>query len=154
MELGDSVIVGSFLSLLGMIIILELNNRNWFKRENFKLERDNVKATNRLNLKKLEKEMGLTKTPSVKASQQETSNPMSMLAPIVKQLSADQLKGLADMFLGNYSDSEEPPIEEGGLADILLEQAEAHPELAKAVLNQVIPAITKNNINDKTDMTY
>ena len=35
-DTGTAIIVGSLLSLLGAIVIIQLNNSNWFKRENFR----------------------------------------------------------------------------------------------------------------------
>jgi len=62
MDIGDSIIIGSFVSLMGMIIILQLNTRNWFKKENFKMQKTNIMNENRLKLRKLEKDMGLQKS--------------------------------------------------------------------------------------------
>lgn len=149
-DTGTAIIVSGIISLMGMIVWSERNHIFWFKKENYKAKRKLEDAENKLKLKKLERELGLSKITPSKEIPAETSNPLLALAPIVKQMSPDQLKGLAEMFLGGDIAEE---IGEGGIGEVLLEQAEQHPELAKAVLDKVLPVITKNNINAQSD-TY
>ena len=47
-------------SIVGSIVVTQMWQLNWFKRENFKISRDVTKAENKLKLKKLEKELGIT----------------------------------------------------------------------------------------------
>jgi len=98
MDIGTSIIIGSFISLIGMIIILERNTVNWFKKENWKMQKTNIMNENRIKLRKMEKELGLTKTP-IKT---ESSIPSGLIGELV------------NTYLQNQSESGG-----GGLQDII-----------------------------------
>lgn len=97
--MGDSLILMGFINLIGIIIILEFRDRSWFKKENFKIQKTNVMAQNKLTLKKMAKEMGVTLTPQ-KQEPAGTLDTIKMLAPILQNLDPDTVGLLADRFLG------------------------------------------------------
>ncbi|GAH01853.1 unnamed protein product, partial [marine sediment metagenome] len=104
------LIVVSLISLAGMVLLFTLNNSTWFKKENFKIKKKNTMDVNRLNLKKLEKELGIT--GAVEKPYQEPQTPLETganLLNVAKNLSSDQLKALADKFLGEEDYDEKEP---------------------------------------------
>ena len=88
------LIVTSVISLMGMVLFFMINNSNWFKRENFKLQAATVKAENKLKMKKLEKDLGIT----------QKKNPIQDI----------DIKGLISEYLGG---EEEP--REGSILDAI-----------------------------------
>ena len=111
MDIGTSIIIGSFISLIGMIIILERNTVNWFKKENWKMQKTNIMNENRIKLRKMEKELGLTKTP-IKT---ESSIPSGLIGELV------------NTYLQNQSESGG-----GGLQDIIGGFIENNPEIVES----------------------
>lgn len=89
------IIATSLIGMMGMFLFLLLSNQNWFKRENFKLQAATVKAENKLKLKKLEKELGISQKPK-------------------NDLSNIDIKGLISEYLGG---EEEP--REGSILDAI-----------------------------------
>jgi hypothetical protein len=111
MDIGTSIIIGSFISLIGMIIILERNTVNWFKKENWKMQKTNIMNENRIKLRKMEKELGLTKTP-IKT---ESSIPSGLIGELV------------NTYLQNQSESGG-----SGLQDIIGGFIENNPEIVES----------------------
>ena len=124
------LIAVSIISLAGMVLLFTMNNSMWFKKQNFKVDIFNVKATNKLNLRKLEKEMGLT--PS--KSSPPTPSPLGgieKLLPLLKNLDADALGGLIEAYTGLTTEEGS----EGTMLDTMLGYAEDHPEIVKGLLS-------------------
>jgi hypothetical protein len=94
-------------SIVGAIITTQLWQMNWFKKENFKIKRDNLKAENRIKIKKLERELGLQTKKAVQ-NQEKTGilGQIGDLASIAKELDPDQLRGLVDLALGHGEEGE------------------------------------------------
>jgi len=128
------IIAASIISLIGMIFIFMLNNNNWFKRQNFKIQAANIKAENKLKLKKLERELGLR---NVEKSPPDNigANPslLSSLAPLLKNMDGEQLKALAEQFLPEGAEETEPE----GIGGMLLEFAQDNPELVQGLLKGI-----------------
>lgn len=108
---GELIVV-SLISTAGMILITQLLQLNWFKKENFKIQKYNIMGENRIKLKKLERDLGVKNVlPEVK----EEVGPLStitQLLPLLKNLDPDQLGALIDKFVGGSSE----PVEEGALS--------------------------------------
>jgi len=121
---GELIFLG-FIMLIGQIILLQMWNRNWFKKENFKLQRDNVKAENRLKLKKLEKEFGLTKGRSASSEIKNAPDYIDLL----KNLDPDKIRGILDVLQGG-----EEGESEGGIGDII---KQIPPEVIEGFLSGV-----------------
>lgn len=100
------LIAVSLISLAGMVLLFTLNNSTWFKKENFKIQKYNVMATNRLNLKKLEKDLGL-KPSKLPKEEKSTVENISSWVSLLKDLDPDQIKALATKFLGGGEEYEE-----------------------------------------------
>ena len=110
-----------FIMLVGQIILFQMWNNSWFKKENFKLQRDTVKAENRLKLKKLEKEFGL-KGKSVASEIKNESSIMDLL----KNLDRDKITDILELLQGGETTEKE------GIAGIL---EQIPPELIEGFLN-------------------
>lgn len=101
---GELIIV-TFVSSIFMLIAVERLNHNWFKKENFKLQRDFSKAKYRIDLKKMEKDLGF---PSQKAGLTTQQTPMQEgsglniagLLPLIKNLDPDQLQAILQGLTG------------------------------------------------------
>jgi hypothetical protein len=128
--MGIAVIGASFISMIGFIIILELNNRNWFKKENWKLTRDFSKQKYRIDLKKMEKDLGITttrkKTPEV-------------------QITPDIIKTLVNTYLGGNEEEGEQPE---GLPGMLMNFAEENPELVQQFLKGITKGKNESGANE------
>lgn len=139
---GELIYVAIIMQIGTLITILLWSNtslRKYFAKENFKTGLANVRAENRLNLKKLEKDLGLG---SVKSQITPTTPPsvdklglLSQLAPLLSKLDGDQLGILIDKFVGGEELTE---IAEGagGILDSI------PPELIKSFLE----GIQKGNV--------
>jgi hypothetical protein len=103
---GELIFLG-FIMLIGQIILLQMWNHNWFKKENFKLQRDTVKAENRIKLKKMEKELGL----GGRSASTEIKNESSLI-DLLKNLDRDKIGGILEAL---QPDEEQ----EGGLTGII-----------------------------------
>ena len=126
------LIVVSLISIAGMIITTQLWQLNWFKKENFKIHKSNVMGENRIKLKKLEREIGLKGTKLDMPETPSTLGTLASLAPLLKNLDADQLGLLIDKFTGG----ELPETEEGGALGFL-------DNLPPELVEKGIAAITK-----------
>jgi len=102
---GELIYLG-FIMLIGQIIIMQMWNMNWFKKENFKIRKYNTMATNKLTLRKLEKEMGLTKGKEPKEEKSAVENISSWMS-MLKSLDPEQIQALATKFLGGGEEYEE-----------------------------------------------
>ena len=128
--MGEELIVVSIISMIGMIIITQLWQMNWFKRENFKITKTSVMAENRVRLKKLERDLGLKNTPEPK----EPGSNMDLiknLLPVLKNLDGDQIMQLSERFLGGSE-----AVAEGGgdVIDMLGDVVTNNPELVQSFL--------------------
>jgi len=126
---GELIFLG-FLMLIGQIILLQMWQNNWFKKENFKINKSNVMATNKLQLRKLEKEMGLTpgKMPKEEATGLDKISGIAGLVPLLKGLDPDQVGALVDRFLGEGSSDSDDAL------SMLLGFADENPGVVKSFL--------------------
>jgi len=97
---GELIFLG-FIMLIGQIILLQMWNANWFKKENFKMQRDTIKAENRIKLKKMEKELGL-KGQSASTEIKNETNIMDLL----KNLDRDKIADILEMLQGGENEPE------------------------------------------------
>lgn len=148
---GELIFLG-FIMLIGQIILLQMWNNNWFKKENFKIQKSNVMAENKLKLRKLEKEMGLKPTKGGKTEEKSTLNKLGGLAellPLLKMLDEDQLSGLVDRFIGGTDTGDEEQDE--GLVDTLMGYAEEHPDVVKGLLEGISKIPAGSSVEKKMD---
>jgi hypothetical protein len=127
---GELIIV-SIISLIGTIIIATMFNANWFKKENFKLQKQNILAENRIKFKRLEKEMGLRdKAPAMD---------YSALLP------------LAEKFL-KPAESAEDWVDESpdGVTGALLDYAAAHPDIVQSLAKGFLDKSKQNQGGNET----
>jgi hypothetical protein len=106
---GELIFLG-FIMLIGQVILFQMWNSSWFKKENFKLQRDTVKAENRIKIKKMEKELGL----SGKSASREIKNESNLL-DLLKNLDKDKVSDILGMLQGG----EEAEEGGGGLSEII-----------------------------------
>jgi hypothetical protein len=143
-DMGTAIIVSSFLTMIGLLVFSQLGLRNYFKKENFKISKSNIMAQNKLNLKKLEREMGLTPSKSPKEEKSgSVLDTLGALAPLIKNLEPDQIAGLIEAFIGG----------EGGAAtgDFISNFVNENPELVNNFLEGLKGGINKG---DNTGLGY
>lgn len=136
-DMGLAIIITGLSMNIMMILILLMNNRNWFARENFKIQKSNIMAENKIKLKKLEKELGVTHTP---VANEPTGNILDQL----KNLDMDKIQGLLDM-LGAGSDVED----DKSPVDKIIQMATENPEIVSKFLGGL-----KGQNTGKTGDTY
>lgn len=129
-DVGTGIIAGSIISLAGMIFLYILSNNNWFKRENFKIQKSNIMSENRLKLKKLAKQLDV----ELGAAPKEDKS----LIDSLKDLDIDKIKDL----LG-YVQKEEEEVEqeeEENIINSAIKEIVKNPELRQKgleLLNKV-----------------
>lgn len=128
-------LVGGITGLIGLMLL----DRNWYRRENFKVERDLTKATNQLQIQKMRRELGLDKksTPAISPPSSGGLDLKSLL-PILQALAPEQIQDI----IGNLTGAETAEGLEGGLGgldgiDGLIEFASKNPEIVKSFLGGV-----------------
>jgi len=130
------LIVVSVISLAGMVLLFTLNNNNWFRRENFKLQKSNILNENKIKMKKLERDLGISssKTPNV--------SPQGGVLDLIKGLDSNKIGEILNV-LKNDDDIEEEPKEEGilGLIDKL------PPEVIQGAIEKL--GLLKNDDQDQ-----
>jgi len=143
------LIAVSLISLAGMVLLFTLNNSTWFKKENFKIQKKNVMDENRIKLKKLEKDMGLTSKSSVPVYQEQPSmlETGGNLLNMAKNLTPEQLQLLAGKFLKEDEGYDE---KEPGLLEKAFDFAQQNPEIAQQFLSGIVGI--KKGENTQTDI--
>jgi len=112
---GELIIVTIISSIFGLCGLLLLD-RNWFRRENFKIQKSNTQAMNKLQIEKMRKELGLSKQPSaITSGASAGSGDLGGLLGIAQSLGKDKVLDLVEKFLpddgGGSDDDEESEVE-------------------------------------------
>jgi len=115
-----------------MVLIYTLNNNNWFKRENFKIQKSNILAENRLKLKKLAKELDVEIGNNPKESKG--------ILESLKGLDADKIRGILDLLQTGEDIDEQPDGIEGAIMNF----ASKNPELVNKLLGGLSQAGKEN----------
>jgi hypothetical protein len=144
--MDESFIVVSVITTFGGICALLLMDRNWFRRERFKLERDTLKQENNLRMKKMARDLGLDikKNPPLSSPAQASapSSPLDSLTsllPLMKNLAPEQIQDLIGVLAGG-SEADESTSEGMGLPgglDGLLEFAKENPAIVQGFLKGI-----------------
>jgi len=118
------------------VVVSQMWQNNWIKRETFKLKKRNILAENRIKMKKLERELGLGR---YKSEPEPSSNTpvegISNLLNIAKELEPEQLRAIVGKFTG---EDEEPEEEgEGGISEGLMQFARENPEMVKNIIGNL-----------------
>ncbi|RLC68401.1 MAG: hypothetical protein DRH97_03265 [Chloroflexi bacterium] len=115
--------------IAGSILVSQMLQMNWFKRENFKFSMAIDRKENSIRFRKMERDLGLSKGKPL--TQTEARTPMDWLETI-KKLDPNMLHNLVDSFSGQKTEYEEgDPESEGGLIEKALGFAKSNPELAQ-----------------------
>jgi hypothetical protein len=133
---GELVIV-SIISMAGMILVTQLWQMNWFKRENFKIQKKNIMDENKIKLDQLKKEMGLPSRRKKALGPEldlDSSNIFIKLLPLIKKLDGEQISSLVERFM---PESLEDTGGTGGPLDLVLNYAEEHPDVVKSFLDGI-----------------
>lgn len=140
-------LIGGITGLIGLMLL----DRNWYRRENFKVGRDLTKATNQLQIQKMRKELGLDKKSIPSASSPPISSgglDLKSLLPILQTLAPEQLQDIIEGVTG----AETAEGGEGGLGglnglDGLIDFATKNPEIVKGFLSGLGKGGTQNQDN-------
>ena len=128
MDIGTAILISSFVSLCGIIIVIELNNRNWFKRKNFLLGQQ----VEKIKLKKLERDLNIKPT---KTTDEKT------LLESVKGLDIDKIKNLLNIVQNDEDESET----DNSLTSVITNLIENNPELVEKYAPELIKRFMPNN---------
>ena len=135
------LIVCAIIGLVGSIIVTQMWQNNWIKKESFKLKKKNILDENRIKMKKLERELGVT---NIKDTPEPPEN--KGILDLLKGLDKDKIEGILDMLQGG-EEGEEP----GGLGGII---DQLHPELVKGFLNGINKKKDENQEETKAIYNY
>jgi hypothetical protein len=129
-------LIGGITGLIGLMLL----DRNWYRRENFKVGRDLTKATNQLQIQKMRKELGLDKKSNPIVSPTPISGGLDLksLLPILQTLAPEQIQDIIEGVTG----AETAEGVEGGLGGLngiegLIDFATKNPEIVKSFLGGV-----------------
>jgi hypothetical protein len=104
--------------------------KNFFKKEEFKVHRDLQRKKNNLEISKMRRELGLTKT---KAEVETPAAPniglLQQLAPFIRNMDGEQIADLIQGFSGGEAAE---PAE--GITGMLMNFANENPEMVKGIL--------------------
>ena len=102
MDIGTAILIGSVANIFGMILFMYTRDLSWFKKENFKMQKSNVMAQNKIKLKKLEKDLGISTSRTPASSDKG-------LIESIQGLDLNKIRGLLDFVA---KDEEEGPEED------------------------------------------
>jgi len=119
--------------IAGSILVSQMWQMNWFKRENFKDKQAINRKENSIRFKKMEKDLGLRVGRSL--THDEARSPLDWLETI-KKLDPNMIHSFVDAISGQKTEYEgEDPESEGGLIEKALGFAKSNPELAQNFLD-------------------
>jgi len=134
-KIEGEIIFASIISLIGMIIVLQLRDRAWFKKTNFKFKLDAVKQENKLKMEKLRKELNLK--PDTKTAAAGLGG--SGILDLLKNVTPEQAGAFVEYLQGG---GEIPPLE--NIADLI----EDNKDLISAFLGGLKNSNTKEPENN------
>jgi len=135
------LIVCAIIGLVGSIIVTQMWQNNWIKKESFKLKKKNILDENRIKMKKLERDLGVT---NIKDTPEPPEN--KGILDLLKGLDKDKIENILDMLQGG-EEGEEP----GGLGGII---DHLPPELVKGFLNGINKKKDENQEETKPIYNY
>jgi len=129
----------SIIGIIGAIITTQLWQMNWFKRENFKIQKSNVMSQNKIKLRKLERDLGLNKDKNVQPVEQKG------ILDLVKGMDRDKIEGILELLQNNEGSGEE------GTGSIL---DQIPPELIQGFLQGISKKNDKNEGSGENQTIY
>lgn len=117
--------------IAGSILVSQMWQMNWFKRENFKFNMAINRKENSIRFRKMERDLGLKAGKPI--TQTEARSPMEWLETI-KKLDPNMIHSFVDSISGQKTEYEEGPEGEEGLIEKALGFAKSNPELAQNFL--------------------
>ena len=126
----DVAIVLTIGSIAGSILITQMWQMNYFKRENFKFNLSQQKRADGIKFRKLERELG------IKKGKEQDNTTDTNLIELLSNLDLDKIKGLTGLIQKN-DDYEEPDEGEDDIINNILDYAKNNPEVANQFLKQL-----------------
>ena len=124
----DVALIMTIGGIAGSILVTQMWQMNWFKRENFKYDQSINRKENSIRFKKMEKDLGLKAGSSLKsttaASPLDWIETIKKLDPNVVHRFIDSISGVT----GVESEEEESP---GGIEGTIMNIAQNNPELVQ-----------------------
>ena len=148
MAIEDTLII-VFVPSIFMLITILILDRNWFKRERFKIDMNFSKRKNDLEFKKLARDLGLQNIKSAPEPVERTKGAgiaAAILPELLKNMDSDTLANIATNLIGTYAGLGEETGEGGGIADILGDLIANNPEIVQSFLGGL-----KTGKENKTD---
>jgi len=127
----ETAIILTVGSIAGSILVTQLLQMNWFKKEKFKFDLKRQTKIDNIELKKLKKDLGVTGKKSI----DEGSSPGGLL-DVIQNLDMDKIKALSGMVQkDDYGEDEEEGEED--LMDKIVNYAKNNPEVAQQFLSNL-----------------
>lgn len=108
--------------IVGSILITQMWQMNYFKRENFKFNQQMKRKENNINFKKIERDLGLKESRELRPQ------------PTITQ---DLINKGIDLALGKGEEENLEPEEENSITTEILKYAKANPEIAKKFISKL-----------------
>jgi hypothetical protein len=137
----DVAIVMTAGGIIGSILVTQLWQMNWIKRENFKLQKSNILNENRIKYKKLEKELGIQ---AGKMAAPQPTTPLDWIDKL-KGINPETLHSLIDTISGEGGESGEGGAPEG-IEGIIANIAQNNPELIEKFLGGLKGGAQEENL--------
>jgi hypothetical protein len=136
MALEETLII-VFVPSVFMLITILILDRNWFKRERFKVDMNFSKKKNDLEFKKLARDLGLQNVRELPAPQEKTRGAglaAAVLPELLKNMDPDTLANIATNLIGTYAGGGGEETGGGGIGDILGDLIANNPEIVQSFL--------------------
>jgi len=121
----------------GSILITQLTNHNWFKREKFKFNQQIDRKEANIRFKRLEKDLKIKDNPPIPPRE-------NTLVETLQNLNPEMIKTLAGALTKNDDEYYDEPEGKPDITEIITDIAQSNPELVK----QVIDKFTKKGDTD------
>jgi len=124
--------------IVGSILVSQMWQMNWFKRENFKFKQSMDRKENSIRFRRLERDLKLKEAPTPQEIPQEKS-----FIDTIKNIDPEMIKTLAGAFQKDdrdqYEYADDYKDEKPDLTEIIADVAKSNPEL----VNKLVDKITK-----------
>jgi len=117
----NTAIVFTVGGIIGSILVTQMWQMNYFKRENFKFNQQMKRKENNINFKKIERDLGLKESRDLKPE------------PTITQ---DLINKGIDLYLGKGEEEDLEP-EENDITTEILKYAKENPEIAKKFISKL-----------------
>jgi len=143
-------LITSIFMLCGIYLMSQNSLKNFFRREDYKTARDLQRKKNNLEISKMRRELGLTKTKAeIETPAAPNMGLLQQLAPFIRNMDGEQIADLIAGFTGGEA-AEQPE----GITGMLMEFANNNPEMVKGILEGLSNKVSGSQGAGSTPPSY